>query len=412
MQRGPSVSKVTSSLVTINFLESLIIRTLYVVIPLYILHITGNAMDLAFAKAIEFIPNIILTVIIGFYVDKAKDKCKVIIFASALQTVSLMLLCASIYYEVGVVAIYTFLFSFTIFTYAFFNTHIVLTKMLVDNDKIVEINSKYSLFTTVSSLIAPLLTSFMVAKGSYTNVAFLCACFSVMMTAYCYTYLGKVKALTEKKEYSNNQDVGILSNIKKSFGIVYENKMLLHLTVFTMIINAYEVMAFTNHFTYFSEILGFNESEISILLFFFSVGSILAAKYGELLFKNLYLPTAIILTVVTSGLCYVLLPQVTNYYFVAAILAVEGFMTCINGILIWSHRQRVVSSEVLGSVAAITGSIYKLLMPFCLIMGGTISVSFGNSYVYYFSCSIAVISSIVYLSLFSRNKNSEYVKVN
>ncbi|HGH6015062.1 TPA: MFS transporter [Vibrio mimicus] len=406
------MSKATSSLVTINFLESLIIRILYVVIPLYILYITGNAMDLAFAKAIEFIPNIILTVIIGFYVDKAKDKCKVIILASTLQTVSLMLLCASIYYEVGVVAIYTFLFSFTIFTYAFFNTHIVLTKMLVDNGNIIEINSKYSLFTTISSLIAPLLTSFMVAEGSYTNVAGLCVFFSVIMTAYCYVYLGKVKALTQKKEDFNKQDIGILSNIKSSFGIVYENKMLLHLTVFTMIINAYEVMAFTNHFTYLSETLGFNESEISILLFFFSVGSILAAKYGELIFKNLYLPTAIILTVITSGLCYALLPQVTNYYAVAAILSVEGFMTCINGILIWSHRQMVVSSEVLGSVAAITGSIYKLLMPFSLILGGTIAVSFDNSYVYYFSCSIAVISSIAYLSLFSRNKNSEYVKVN
>ncbi|HAS3151448.1 MFS transporter [Vibrio cholerae] len=406
------MSKATSSLVTINFLESLIIRILYVVIPLYILYITGNAMDLAFAKAIEFIPNIILTVIIGFYVDKAKDKCKVIILASTLQTVSLMLLCASIYYEVGVVAIYTFLFSFTIFTYAFFNTHIVLTKMLVDNGNIIEINSKYSLFTTISSLIAPLLTSFMVAEGSYTNVAGLCVFFSVIMTVYCYVYLGKVKALTQKKEDFNKQDIGILSNIKSSFGIVYENKMLLHLTVFTMIINAYEVMAFTNHFTYLSETLGFNESEISILLFFFSVGSILAAKYGELIFKNLYLPTAIILTVITSGLCYALLPQVTNYYTVAAILSVEGFMTCINGILIWSHRQMVVSSEVLGSVAAITGSIYKLLMPFSLILGGTIAVSFDNSYVYYFSCSIAVISSIAFLSLFSRNKNSEYVKVN
>ncbi|EJL6308975.1 MFS transporter [Vibrio cholerae] len=406
------MSKATSSLVTINFLESLIIRTLYVVIPLYILYITGNAMDLAFAKAIEFIPNIILTVIIGSYVDKAKDKCKVIIVASALQTASLILLCASIYYETDVIAIYTFLFSFTIFTYAFFNTHIVLTKMLVDSSNIIEVNSKYSLFTTLSSLIAPLLTSFMVSKGSYTNVAILCVCFSVMMTAYCYVYLGKVKALTQKKEDSNNQNIGILYNIRNSFRIVYENKMLLHLTVFTMIINAYEVMAFTNHFTYLSETLRFNESEISILLFFFSVGSILAAKYGELIFKNIYLPTAIILTVITSGLCYALLPQVTNYYTVAVILSVEGFMTCINGILIWSHRQSVVSFEVIGGVAAITSSIYKLLMPFSLILGGTIAVNFDNSFVYYFSCSIAVISSIAYLSFFSRTKKSDYVKFN
>lgn len=391
----------TARLVTISFLEDLTIKILYVIIPLYILQITGSAMDLAVARAIEFIPNITLPLLIGYYVDKSRDKGRIIILASCLQTISLLLLCISIYYDAGVVAIYTFLFAFTVFTYAFFNTHIVLTKMLINNNEIVSINSTYSLFSTFSYLIAPLLISWMLINGSYISVIILSMCLSITLSIYCLLYLRATQnAPVVKKQLSSFSD-----NLRQSIGILWNNKILLHLTIFTMMINAYEVMAFTNHFVYFHNTLGLDDSEISILLFFFALGSIFAAKFGESIFKKIPLAIAIIITVVSSSICYLLLPQVDSYYWIAVILIIEGFMACINGILIWSHRQQVVDAEVLGSLAAITGSIYKLLMPFSLVLGAMIVGQYESRYVYYLASIIALVSSIIYFTFFLRSKS-------
>lgn len=400
------MSRSDKSLLYVNFMESMIVKVIYLFIPLYILHVTEDAMDLAIARTMEFIPNIFLTIVLGYIVDRCKNKIKVLIYSVFFQTISLSLLVACVYYELGVFYIYLFLFSFTVFMYLFFNAHIVLTKIYVESENILRINSNYSLISTMCAVISPFLITYFMSTNLIFELIFVCLVTSFILLTNC-LYMSSYML---NKSYKEKFDVNIIENTINAVKIILNEKSLLHLTLLTMAINGYEVMAYTNHFFYLNNIVGLGEEKLPLMLLSFSLGSVVAAKYGDSLFSRLDLSTVILISIFTSSACYIMFPITDSVVGMIILLFVEGFMTCVNGIYIWSHRQRVVEAGVLGSVSAITSSVYKFLMPFSLLFGGYIAQRYDSEKVYYLASIFSLITGFLYLYLILKDNRDETIE--
>ena len=65
-----------------------------------------------------------------------------------------------------------------------------------------------------------------------------------------------------------------------------------------------------------------------------------------------------------------------------AILCVEAFSTTIFVVLIWTLRQETTPVEVIGRVAGITGSLFKVGMPFAIVGAGFLSEYSGTPAVF------------------------------
>jgi sugar phosphate permease len=103
---------------------------------------------------------------------------------------------------------------------------------------------------------------------------------------------------------------------------------------------------------------------------------------------------ALALTVLALAPVYALIPLNASVPVVALALFLFGFVTTVQNILIWSYRHETTPAPLIGRVSGITGSIFKLGMPFALFGSGYLTSLTGASTVF---VTCAVVQVLVLL---------------
>jgi hypothetical protein len=87
-------------------------------------------------------------------------------------------------------------------------------------------------------------------------------------------------------------------------------------------------------------------------------------------------------------LCYAAASLVSHPVTLTAILACDAFFGMIYNVMTWTLRQETTPTPVIGRVTGMTGSLFKLAMPFAIVAAGLLSEQAGMGAVFLASAAL------------------------
>ncbi|EGU48991.1 MFS transporter, partial [Vibrio tubiashii] len=123
--------------------------------------------------------------------------------------------------------------------------------------------------------------------------------------------------------------------------------------------------------------LEFNALEVSYLIAASGIGGLLGAFSADKLRARLGLGVVLIGSIVLESLGFIFPLIINNVWGMAAAFLWISAVGLYSSICIWSYRQEAFEEKYLGRIAGITGSLFKLLMPFGLAASGYLIAHFG-----------------------------------
>jgi len=103
------------------------------------------------------------------------------------------------------------------------------------------------------------------------------------------------------------------------------------------------------------------------------IGGLTGSVFAERLRATLGLGTCLALSLVILALTYSLLGLSSAAWAVGLAMFSCGFMTTLQNICIWAYRHEMTSAPLMGRVSGMTGSIFKIGVPFTLFASGVLA---------------------------------------
>ena len=343
--------------------------------PLIIYELTRSVFAMSMLRAIEFIPNLLLAIIIGVIVDRYKRK-NLILWSSVIQFVCIISLFTLIYLNLSNLILIYFI-CFLIFSTGYMrgnSIHSILPNA-VSRDYLTEANSKITLYRTISNIIVPSLAGILYATyGIEINlIVFLIGSFIALLL------LSGLK-IDEKIKKS---DKNFKEDIIDGWYALYQNNTLWNLTLIIFLMNVASALSGAVLIFFALDSLYISESRLGYILTGSAVGALIGAKSTKHL-ESLYDSKGkiFILSFFMNILGYLLLTISSNWIFMMLGMLIIGFGVTQTNIQYLSLRQSTTPNHLLGRVAGTSSMLMKLATPIAYIIAGAIGEFINLRYIF------------------------------
>ncbi len=375
-------------------------------LPLLVYELTESSEMMGWMRAVEFLPNLLLALFIGVWVDKFNKKhwsqCMLLgqVLVLVISYIAVRWLSNPLY------ALFPCAFLMMAFNYGYHNARIGMMKNVLpqqmQNTATARMSSLYSLLETVG----PVLSGGLLLLSALHNVFLLIA----IMYVLAFWQLNKLglKPSTPVVHQS------VFSALKEGWSILYANKNMWHITLVVMVINTTGSIFWIQAIYFAKAELALNHMEVGYLIAASGVGGLLGSFTADKVRKRIGLGVLLILSVTLEAFGFLfpallsqsyLLQGVSGEYIVVIekgiLMASFLWVSAIgvySSICIWSYRQEAFEEKHLGRVAGITGSLFKLLMPFGLAASGYLVAIFGIPTLFA-ACFVAQVSAALGLMM-------------
>jgi sugar phosphate permease len=113
--------------------------------------------------------------------------------------------------------------------------------------------------------------------------------------------------------------------------------------------------------------------------------------------ERLGLGKAMSLTILGLGFVYALIPLSDSVWVVITTMFLFGFVVTIQNVLVWSYRHETTPAPLIGRVSGITGSIFKLGMPFAIFGAGYLTSLAGASAVFMICAAVQILVLVPFI---------------
>ena len=353
IQSGQAISFITSS-------------ALQMALIFYLTEKTNSSMTLALATLVGFLPQGVLGLFIGGWIDRHSRKRIMIGADLFIAAVSALLAVISAFLDPPIWVVLAILFLRSIGS-AFHTPSInAVTPLIVPTDKLAKCTGYIQSLQSVSSIVSPALGALLYAQCTLTEIIALDVVGAVI--ASIAVMLVKIPNI----DVANiPQSEGVLAGAKEAYRILAQQKGLLTLLwmgalyMFAyMPINALFPLISMNHFGGTTWHVAMSESVFAAGML---LGGIVLGVWGGFQRKT----TTVLLSIAVMGIALLIAGILPASGFIAFVVccAIMGFSAPFYGVQTAIY-QEMVSPEYLGRVFSLSLSIMSLAMPLGLIAAG------------------------------------------
>ncbi|MBJ8106697.1 MULTISPECIES: MFS transporter [Bacillus cereus group] len=370
---------------------------------LYVLQITGSALNFAITLILGTIPMIVMNPFAGVVADKV-DKKKLVVCMDLLSGCLLITVyILSSYYGLNLFIIYTTTFLMTVFT-TFFGIGLEAAKPnIVSKERLMSINSISKIIDSVSLILGPMLGGIVFAVFDIkifiiiNGISYILSGISILFIHF------KLFEFNINEECSKRR-INFITDIKEGFSYLIEKESLKNTFSILISLNFFLGFAVTVPLPYIiNTVLNLSSNQFGIIQGIFPVGMIIGAilvkkitdrfSYSYLLKK---LSSMLAVFMIISGIPVLFKNiEVNDFVYVITYCVVMFFLGLIIALIdipLIYFMQKEIPDKYRGRVLSIGLSLGKMMQPIALAISG-ILLNYIPAY------TIPIVGGILYLIL-------------
>ncbi|HFK1510849.1 MULTISPECIES: MFS transporter [Bacillus] len=348
---------------------------------LYVLQITGSALNFAITLILGTIPMIVMNPFAGVIADKI-DKKKLVVCMDVLSGCLLITVyILSSYYGLNLFIIYTTTFLMTVFT-TFFGIGLEAAKPnIVSKERLMSLNSISKIIDSISLILGPMLGGIVFAVFDMktfiiiNGISFILSAISILFINFklCEQYI---------KEECSIREINFIKDIKEGCSYLMERESLKNTFSILISLNFFLGFAVTVPLPYIiNTVLNLSSKQFGLIQGTFPIGMIVGAiivkkitnrfSYSYLLKKISFM---VAIFMIVSGVTVLFKSiEMNNIVFVpmyCTIMFFLGLMIALIDIPLIYFMQKEIPDEYRGRVLSIGLSVGKMMQPIALALSG------------------------------------------
>lgn len=345
------------------------------VLPLLVYDLSRSSVSMATMRTAELLPNFFFAIFIGVIVDRV-DRKRWALWMVGLQACLLVVLALLFKSDFPRLMVYNIIgFLLMTFNYGFFNVQVSLIKHTAPPSKLTQANAKISLIETFISVMGPALTAmlFLFSDTSdgllVTSLLFLIALVTLM------------KLPTGMKGAAPSQS-SLYEDLREGWRAFVSNRILRGITIFVMFTNCSITVVQTCQIFHAKDVLQLSSSTLALLFSAAGIGGLMGSAVVSKLRAWFGLGKIYGLAVLLHGLSSALLAVSPSIGTFAAALVLSGFAVALHGVSVYTIRHEQTPSHLMGRMAGITGTIFRIGMPIAVYLSGWVIEARGTAVIF------------------------------
>lgn len=360
-------------------------------LPLILYDMTQSPVTMTTMKSIEFLPNLLLAMFIGVFVDRFSKKrwSQWMVFG---QMVLLFLLYGLT--ETGhaqVIHYYIAGFLLMTFNYGFNNARVSMIKQVVPTPLLTSANARFSFMSTFIEIMGPAITGFILLLSSLHAGLFI--------TGLAYLLALLAISLLERTDAPVQAKGDFWTEFKAGWRELLANRPLWLITLLVIFLNATSGMYDAMIIFFAKDHLKLDNSQLGLVLSIAGVGGLLGSTVVARLRRRFPIGRIMGVTILLLGVSYSLMVFAQSAWVLCLSLFLTGFISTIENICIWTFRQETTPAHLIGRISGITGSIFKLGIVFSIYGSGWMTLWLGPWIVFLTAAIGNVLIFLVYRRL-------------
>lgn len=333
------------------------------VLPIILYEYTKSTLAMSTMRIMDFLPNVLLGMLIGVFVDRLNRRDILIygnfirlivafVFAFLLTNTDFMLW-----------HIYALGFLLSTIGYTIGSASNAIIPQLFDKSLMTDIQARFSLLSTMITVIGPGLLGVLLLWVSNSLFLWLFVGCQLIMVIIV-LFIDKVPTPIRKEKSS------VLEDMKEGLIELFENKSLL-LQTWTIFFSNFASSLIIGVLTFYSlDQLNFTKEELGLMFTISALGGIIGAKIIRPLRKR-YTRGQIYTNSMFFEVCILFLFYFAHHWLTLGfLLAARTTTITMTNIVYLAIRQETTPNHLLGRVAGTTSMIMKLAVPLGLFFGG------------------------------------------
>ena len=372
-------------------------------IGLYVLKITGSSVNFSLTLIFSMLPQIILSPIAGNIADKISRK-KMLVTMDYLCGITLII----VYFFSKTNSLSLILIYFTSFLLSSFNAFFMVNiesciPNLVTKDKILKLNSIYSMIISLVRIAGPLLGG--VCFGFFSIYSI------IIFNAISFIFSATLELFfdIEKKTIIKDKQTSFFYNLKEGLSYFVNNKILFYITIYAMLVNFFSVNLSIALPYYCLEILKIDSSLFGFVQMGLPLGMVISSFLIALSKKdNKTILKTTIMMIVVIGFLHIILSinMISNLninlkvLIIFMILLMIGFALGFVDIPINTIIQNIIHDNYRGRILGIITSFSRMITPISIFIFGLLVDNFKV----YYTIIISAIAFFILAALIKSNK--------
>ncbi|MFD2369556.1 MFS transporter [Brevibacillus sp. GCM10020057] len=337
-------------------------------LPLILYDMTRSPLAVTTMKSIEFLPNLLLAMFIGVWVDRFSKKrwSQWMVFG---QMILLFVLYALA--EAGkaeIVHFYIAGFLLMACYYGYSNARVSMIKQVVEKPLLTSANAHFSFLFTLIEIMGPAISGFILLLSSLhsglllTGIAYLAALIAVSLLE------------RERKPDSPVAKGSFWHDFRAGWRELLANRPLWHITILVVFLNATSGVYDSMIIFFAKDQLKLDNSQLGLVLAIAGVGGLIGSTLVTRLRRRFSTGRLLGTTIFLLGVSYLIMALAHHTWVLCLSLFLTGMIGTVESICIWTFRQETTPAHLIGRISGITGSIFKLGMVFSIYGSGWVTV--------------------------------------
>ncbi|QUY48768.1 MFS transporter [Serratia plymuthica] len=352
-------------------------------LPLLIYDITRSSEMMGWVRAVEFLPYIVLAAVIGAWIDRVDRRVwsQWMIIGQVACLLSGWLAIQWLPNPLWV--LFPCAFFMMAFNFGYLNARMGMLKHILPAPLQSAATSSMGSLNSLFQALGPLLSGVVILFSSVHIIFLWIALF--LFIAWCYL----IRMPYEKEVFPVNGSIG--QAIVEGCRILRANTPLYHMALAIAILNTSSAVFSLQSIYYAKNVLTMSAVDIGYMASAGGIGGILGSLLTVRLRNRLGLGKVIIAAMIIQALGYLFI--LFSHQALALVFAFfwVSFFEVITAILVYTYRQESVKTENLGKVMGITGTLFKIGLPFGLAASGYI-VSGAGIGTLFIACAVIQIA--------------------
>lgn len=352
-----------------------------------------NAVTMTTMRAIEFLPNLLLALFIGVWVDRANKKRWTLTVVAGQATLLLILYLT---YRLNVENLWIYyLAGFCLMTcqYAYGNARVSIVKHVLPRELLTAANANFSFISTLVGICGPAISGFLLMMSDLHTGLLLTAC------TYVLSWLIVTRLQSTEQVRSVQCTTSFWHDLREGWIALRGNQALWQITMLVVVTNSAAGMVDAISVFFAKDHLQLTNGMVGLLLAVEGVGGLVGSRLVAWCRQRFGTGRTLGMTMLLLGLCYGFL-CVSSYAILFAIgLFGIGFVSTIQSVCIWTFRQETTPPELIGRISGLTGSIFKVGMVWTIFGSGWLIEWAGPWAVYGIACLLNLVLFAVYRRL-------------
>lgn len=355
-------------------------------VPLLVYELTHSSEMMGWMRAVEFVPNLLLALFIGVWVDRVdKKRWSQAMLLGQVVTVSCSYLAVE-WLRQPLWVLFPCAFLMMAFNYGYHNARITMMKSALPQSMQNTATARMSSLSSFMETVGPVLSGALMLLSAIHNV-FLAVAGLLLIS---YWQLNRL----EWHSTLNPHHAGVWAALRQGWQILRQEQNMWTITLAVMVINTTGAVFWIQAIYYAKAELAMNAVEVSYLVAASGVGGLLGAFSADTIRRKLGLGPLLIGAIALESVGFMVPLIVTSPWTLTLAFTWVSAIGLLSSICIWSYRQEAFDAQHLGRIAGITGSLFKLMMPFGLVASGYLVSAIGIEPVFLLCFALQVLTAL------------------